>query len=79
MMGMFFTDRNVANFDDAKNCDLELFAKFYQGMRQHGIYIAPSQFEVLFLSTAHSDEHIDATIDAAQQVLEKLSYDAGYA
>jgi glutamate-1-semialdehyde 2,1-aminomutase len=72
MMGMFFTDRNVANFEDAKNCDLELFSNFYQGMRQHGIYIAPSQFEVLFLSTAHSDEHIDATIDAAQQVLEKL-------
>jgi len=72
MMGMFFTDRNVANFDDAKTCDLELFSKFYQGMRQHGIYIAPSQFEVLFLSTAHSNEHVDATIDAAQQVLEKL-------
>jgi glutamate-1-semialdehyde 2,1-aminomutase len=72
MIGMFFTDRNVANFDDAKTCDLELFSKFYQGMRQHGIYIAPSQFEVLFLSTAHNDEHVDATIDAAQQVLEKL-------
>ena len=72
MMGMFFTDRNVANFEDAKNCDLDLFSNFYQGMRQHGIYIAPSQFEVLFLSTAHSDEHIDATIDAAQQVLEKI-------
>jgi glutamate-1-semialdehyde 2,1-aminomutase len=72
MMGMFFTDKNVANFDDAKTCDLELFSKFYQGMRQHGIYIAPSQFEVLFLSTAHSDEHVEATIDAAQQVLEKL-------
>ena len=73
MIGMFFTDQNVANFDDAKTCDLELFSKFYQGMRQHGIYIAPSQFEVLFLSTAHSDEHVDATIDAAQQVLEKLA------
>ena len=73
MMGMFFTDRNVANFDDAKTCDLELFSNFYQGMRQHGIYIAPSQFEVLFLSTAHSDEHVDATINAAEQVLEKLS------
>lgn len=72
MLGMFFTDQNVANFDDAKTCDLELFSKFYQGMRQHGIYIAPSQFEVLFLSTAHSDEHIDATINAAEQVLEKL-------
>jgi glutamate-1-semialdehyde 2,1-aminomutase len=72
MLGMFFTDQNVANFDDAKTCDLELFSKFYQGMRQHGIYIAPSQFEVLFLSTAHNDEHIDATINAAEQVLEKL-------
>ena len=72
MLGMFFTDQNVANFDDAKTCDLELFSKFYQGMRQHGIYIAPSQFEVLFLSTAHDDEHIDATINAAEQVLEKL-------
>jgi glutamate-1-semialdehyde 2,1-aminomutase len=73
MLGMFFTDQNVANFDDAKTCDLELFSNFYQGMRQHGIYIAPSQFEVLFLSTAHSDEHVDATINAAEQVLEKLS------
>ena len=72
MLGMFFTNQNVANFDDAKTCDLELFSKFYQGMRQHGIYIAPSQFEVLFLSTAHNDEHIDATINAAEQVLEKL-------
>ena len=72
MLGMFFTDQNVANFDDAKTCDLELFSNFYQGMRQHGIYIAPSQFEVLFMSTAHDDEHVDATIDAAAQVLEKL-------
>jgi len=72
MLGMFFADQNVANFDDAKTCDLELFSNFYQGMRQHGIYIAPSQFEVLFLSTAHDDEHVDATIDAAAQVLEKL-------
>jgi glutamate-1-semialdehyde 2,1-aminomutase len=77
MIGMFFADRNVANFDDAKTCDLELFSNFYQGMRQHGIYIAPSQFEVLFLSTAHSDEHVDATIEAAQQVLEKLGHSAG--
>ena len=72
MLGMFFTDHNVANFDDAKTCDLVLFSKFYQGMRQHGIYIAPSQFEVLFLSTAHYDEHVDATINAAEQVLEEL-------
>jgi len=73
MLGMFFTDRNIACFEDAKTCDLELFANFYQGMRRQGIYIAPSQFEALFLSTAHADEHIDATVDAAEQVLKDLA------
>ncbi len=73
MLGMFFTDRNIACFEDAKTCDLELFANFYQGMRRQGIYIAPSQFEALFLSTAHTDEHIDATIAAAEQVLKDLA------
>jgi glutamate-1-semialdehyde 2,1-aminomutase len=72
MLGMFFTDQNVANFEDAKTCDLELFSRFYQGMRLEGIYIAPSQFEVLFVSVAHTDEHIDATINAAERVLENL-------
>lgn len=73
MIGMFFTDQEITNFEDAKTCDLERFTSFYQGMRQHGIYIAPSQFEALFLSAAHADEHIDTTIDAAQRVLESLS------
>ena len=59
-------------FEDAKTCDLELFSSFYQGMRQQGVYIAPSQFEALFLSTAHADEHIDATANAAEQVLKNL-------
>ncbi len=72
MLGMFFTDQDVACFDDAKTCDLELFSKFYQGMRQQGVYIAPSQFEALFLSTAHADEHIDATVNAVEQVLKNL-------
>ena len=72
MLGMFFTDQDVTNFEDAKTCDLERFSAFYQGMRQQGIYIAPSQFEVLFLSAAHADEHIDATINAAQRVMEEL-------
>jgi glutamate-1-semialdehyde 2,1-aminomutase len=72
MLGMFFTDRDVTNFEEAKTCDLERFSSFYQGMRQAGIYLAPSQFEVLFLSAAHTDEHIDATISATQQVLKNL-------
>jgi len=72
MLGIFFTDREVTDFETAKTCDLELFSAFYQGMRQAGIYLAPSQFEVLFLSAAHSDEHIDATVNAAHQVLQNL-------
>ena len=72
MLGMFFTDREVACFEDAKTCDLDLFSTFYQGMRQQGVYIAPSQFEALFLSTAHADEHIDATANAAEQVLKNI-------
>jgi len=72
MLGMFFTDRDVTDFEAAKTCDLERFSSFYQGMRQAGIYLAPSQFEVLFLSAAHTDEHIDATISATQQVLNNL-------
>jgi glutamate-1-semialdehyde 2,1-aminomutase len=73
MLGMFFTDRDVTDFEAAKTCDLDRFSAFYQGMRQSGIYLAPSQFEVLFLSAAHTDEHIDATINAAQQVLNNLN------
>ena len=42
-------------------------------MRRQGVYIAPSQFEVLFLSTAHADEYIDVTVNAAEQALENLT------
>jgi glutamate-1-semialdehyde 2,1-aminomutase len=72
MLGFFFTDKEVKNFDDAKTCDLDKFARFYNGMRENGIYLAPSQFEVLFLSAAHDLEHIDATIKAAENVLDRL-------
>ena len=72
MLGFFFTDKEVKNFDDAKTCDLDQFTRFYNGMRQNGIYIAPSQFEALFLSAAHEMVHIEATIKAAGKVLDQL-------
>ena len=72
MLGLFFSDQSVSSFDDAKKCDLEMFSAFYQGMRQRGVYIAPSQFEVLFLSAAHTEEAIDTTVRAAEQVLSEL-------
>ncbi|MCK5203759.1 MAG: glutamate-1-semialdehyde 2,1-aminomutase, partial [Desulfobacterales bacterium] len=72
MLGFFFNDKEVKNFDDAKTCDLDRFSAFYNGLRQKGIYIAPSQFEVLFISIAHDSEHIDRTIEAAEGVLGQL-------
>jgi glutamate-1-semialdehyde 2,1-aminomutase len=72
MLGMFFCARPVRSFGDAKTCDLKLFAKFYKGMREAGIYLAPSQFEALFVSAAHSTVQIDATVRAAEKVLSDL-------
>jgi glutamate-1-semialdehyde 2,1-aminomutase len=72
MLGIFFCDQPVRNFEEAKRCDLKRFAKFYQGMRREGVYIAPSQFEALFLSAAHSEAQIEATIKAAARVLGQL-------
>jgi glutamate-1-semialdehyde 2,1-aminomutase len=72
MLGFFFNHKEVKNFDDAKTCNLDRFSAFYNGLRQKGIYIAPSQFEVLFVSIAHDTEHIDRTIQAAEEVLGQL-------
>lgn len=72
MAGFFFSDEDVHNFDDAKTCDVDRFAKFYRIMLEKGIYLAPSQFEACFVSSAHSDEDIDQTIAAAKQAMEAL-------
>jgi glutamate-1-semialdehyde 2,1-aminomutase len=73
MMGMFFTKDKVLNFDDAKKCDLEKFTAYYQGMRSEGIYLAPSQFEAFFMSSAHETEHIESTVKAAEKILKQLA------
>jgi glutamate-1-semialdehyde 2,1-aminomutase len=72
MMGMFFTDKKVKSFDDAKTSNLERFSEYYITMRDKGIYLAPSQFEALFISYAHESEHIEKTIKAAEEVFENL-------
>jgi glutamate-1-semialdehyde 2,1-aminomutase len=72
MLGLYFTDRPVNNFDDAKTSDLDRFATYYKGMLDRGVYIAPSQFEVAFVSAAHTDEDIEATLSAAAEVFKTL-------
>ena len=73
MIGFFFTNEDVINFETAKTSDLELFAKYYRLMAEEGIYLPPSQFEGMFLSTAHTEEHIEKTVEAFHTVFEKLS------
>jgi glutamate-1-semialdehyde 2,1-aminomutase len=72
MLGLFFADKEVASFAEAKTCNLNTFTAFYKGMRQQGIYLAPSQFEALFVSAAHSAQDIDATVRAALKVLKDV-------
>ena len=72
MLGMFFTDRPVNNFEDAKTCDLERFALYYRQMLVEGVYLAPSQFEAGFVSLAHTEADIDRTVAAAAKVLNSM-------
>ena len=65
MLTLFMTDRGVRNFDDAQACDTERYAAYFRHLLARGIYVAPSQFEAMFASLAHSDEDIDRTLEAA--------------
>jgi len=73
MFSAFFTDQPVIDFKSACTSDLELFAAFFSGMLERGIYLAPSQYEAVFLSTAHTDEDISYTLEQAEVVLKSLS------
>jgi glutamate-1-semialdehyde 2,1-aminomutase len=64
MATLFMTDTAVRNFEDAQACDTERYAALFRHLLAQGIYVAPSQFEAMFLSLAHSDEEIDRTIQA---------------
>ena len=63
IMTPFFTDKKVIDYDTAVTSNTENFAKFFNHMQSNGIYSAPSQFEAMFVSMAHSDEDIDYTCD----------------
>lgn len=64
MFGIFFSEKDVENYEDAEACDQEAFKVWFHSMLEQGIYLAPSQFETIFMSMAHSDEDIAKTIAA---------------
>ncbi|MED1605386.1 glutamate-1-semialdehyde 2,1-aminomutase [Cytobacillus kochii] len=70
---VYFTDEKVINYEQAENTDGEMFAKFFKLMLNRGINLAPSKYEAWFLTIAHTEEDIDATIQAVHDTFEELA------
>ncbi|WP_339753318.1 glutamate-1-semialdehyde 2,1-aminomutase [Algoriphagus aquimarinus] len=72
MYSLFFTDKPVFDFETAKNSDTALFGKYFQAMLKRGVYLAPSQFESMFLSTALKDDVIDQVLVAHKEAMVEI-------
>mgnify|MGYP002771374541 FL=1 len=68
---LFFTEQEVVDYTSAKSSDTKAFSEYFKGMLAQGIHMAPSQFEAMFLSTAHTDEIIDQTLEAVRNYFDK--------
>jgi glutamate-1-semialdehyde 2,1-aminomutase len=69
LLTMFFANEAVRDFESAKRSDTERYAEYFRAMLDRGVFLAPSQFEAMFVSAAHSDDDIAATIEAARETL----------
>lgn len=73
MFGLFFTDQDrITNFDEVSRCDIDAFRVFFHQMLERGVYLAPSAYEAGFVSAAHTDEHIEATVAAAREAFTRI-------
>ncbi len=72
MLCTFFNEAEVVDYDSAKRCDTKLYAAYFHEMLERGVYLAPSQFEAAFVSTAHGEEDIDSTIDASIEAMKAI-------
>lgn len=73
MFGVFFSEDPVINYDTAQKSNLDYFSQYYRAMAEEGIFLPPSQFEGLFLSTAHTDEDIEKTVQAIDHAFAKIN------
>jgi glutamate-1-semialdehyde 2,1-aminomutase len=73
MFTLFFTDKSVIDFDSAKTSDTRRFASYFQSMLQQGVYLAPSQFEAMFISAAINDPIIDQILQASKKALKNVA------
>ena len=70
MFGLYFCDASqIVNFEQSGAVDVNMFKRFFHSMLNNGVYLAPSAYEAGFVSSAHSEEHISATLDAAREAL----------
>jgi glutamate-1-semialdehyde 2,1-aminomutase len=72
MFASFFTNIPVTDWNTAKTSDTDLFGKFFQGCLERGVYLAPSQFEAGFMSTAHDEQVLTATLEAVTEALKEV-------
>ena len=72
MFGLFFNKQQVTSFEQATKCNINHFKTFFHGMLEQGVYLAPSAYEAGFVSSAHTEEDLQKTIDAATSVLKHL-------
>jgi glutamate-1-semialdehyde 2,1-aminomutase len=70
MLTLFMTETGVRNFDDVQRCDTARYGALFRHLLAHGVYVAPSQFEAMFVSLAHGDAEIDATTAAVRAFFE---------
>lgn len=70
---LYFTKKNVIDYETAKTADIEQFAKYFHFLLEHGIYIGPSQFEAMFVSYAHTEQNIMQTLDGIEEFFIKIA------
>ena len=70
---LFFTDGPVRRYEDAARADKAAYARYFHGMLDRGVYVAPGQFECTFVSAAHGEKEIDFTLEAAEDVFRRMS------
>jgi glutamate-1-semialdehyde 2,1-aminomutase len=72
LVGLFFSDRPVRDYDDARAADHKAYASFFHGLLDGGVYLAPSGYEAIFPSLAHGDDELDRTLTAANDAVNHL-------
>jgi glutamate-1-semialdehyde 2,1-aminomutase len=73
MWGIFFSDEEkIINYSQVMKCNKNRFSKFFHGMLSEGVYLAPASFEAGFLSSAHSDQDVQDTLEAAEKIFNTL-------